>query len=146
MLRTLAGDASKYLHADVKKAVITVPAYFNDSQRQATKERGPSLDLRSSGSSTSQQLPLWHMDWKSATTKPSWYSILEAEHLTCPFLWSEVVCAKFSQRVATLSLVATTLTSALLTPAFPPARFKLQDFARGERWASEKRLVLSSES
>ncbi|CAE7355159.1 dnaK2 [Symbiodinium sp. CCMP2592] len=40
VLRTLAGDASKYLQADVKKAVITVPAYFNDSQRQATKDAG----------------------------------------------------------------------------------------------------------
>ncbi|CAE7336712.1 dnaK2 [Symbiodinium natans] len=40
VLRTLAGAASKYLQADVKKAVITVPAYFNDSQRQATKDAG----------------------------------------------------------------------------------------------------------
>ena len=30
--------ASKYLKNDIKKAVITVPAYFNDSQRQATKD------------------------------------------------------------------------------------------------------------
>ncbi|CAE7272396.1 dnaK2 [Symbiodinium pilosum] len=40
VLRALAGDASKYLQADVKKAVVTVPAYFNDSQRQATKDAG----------------------------------------------------------------------------------------------------------
>eukprot|EP00906_Rhabdomonas_costata_P032607 RCo045932 len=32
--------ADAYLHKDVKKAVITVPAYFNDSQRQATKDAG----------------------------------------------------------------------------------------------------------
>ena len=30
--------ASKYLKCDIKKAVITVPAYFNDSERQATKD------------------------------------------------------------------------------------------------------------
>jgi len=32
--------AEKYLGQEVKKAVITVPAYFNDSQRQATKDAG----------------------------------------------------------------------------------------------------------
>nr|YP_009370199.1 DnaK chaperone protein [Bulboplastis apyrenoidosa]ARO90688.1 DnaK chaperone protein [Bulboplastis apyrenoidosa] len=40
ILRKLAGDASKYLGDSVKQAVITVPAYFNDSQRQATKNAG----------------------------------------------------------------------------------------------------------
>ena len=32
--------AEAYLGARVKNAVITVPAYFNDSQRQATKDAG----------------------------------------------------------------------------------------------------------
>jgi molecular chaperone DnaK len=36
----LADDASKYLGEPVTQAVITVPAYFNDSQRQATKDAG----------------------------------------------------------------------------------------------------------
>jgi molecular chaperone DnaK len=40
VLRKLAEDASKYLGETVKQAVITVPAYFNDSQRQATKDAG----------------------------------------------------------------------------------------------------------
>jgi molecular chaperone DnaK len=40
VLRKLADDASKYLGEGVKQAVITVPAYFNDSQRQATKDAG----------------------------------------------------------------------------------------------------------
>ena len=40
VLRKLAKDASKYLGESVKQAVITVPAYFNDSQRQATKDAG----------------------------------------------------------------------------------------------------------
>jgi len=38
ILRKLANDASDYLGEKVKKSVITVPAYFNDSQRQATKD------------------------------------------------------------------------------------------------------------
>jgi len=37
VLRKLCDDASKFLGDSVNKAVITVPAYFNDSQRQATK-------------------------------------------------------------------------------------------------------------
>lgn len=40
VLRKLVDDASKYLGESVKQAVITVPAYFNDSQRQATKDSG----------------------------------------------------------------------------------------------------------
>ncbi|MCL6635711.1 MAG: molecular chaperone DnaK [Peptococcaceae bacterium] len=40
VLRKLADDASKYLGEKVTDAVITVPAYFNDAQRQATKDAG----------------------------------------------------------------------------------------------------------
>jgi len=40
ILQKLANDASNYLGEKVTKAVITVPAYFNDAQRQATKDAG----------------------------------------------------------------------------------------------------------
>ena len=40
ILKKLKDDASAYLGFNVKDAVITVPAYFNDSQRRATKEAG----------------------------------------------------------------------------------------------------------
>jgi molecular chaperone DnaK len=40
VLRKLVEDASKYTGETVTQAVITVPAYFNDSQRQATKDAG----------------------------------------------------------------------------------------------------------
>jgi len=40
ILSKLKQTAESYLGEDVKKAVITVPAYFNDSQRQATKDAG----------------------------------------------------------------------------------------------------------
>src|SRR5438477_9798258 len=40
VLRKLADDAAKYLGEKVADAVITVPAYFNDAQRQATKDAG----------------------------------------------------------------------------------------------------------
>lgn len=40
ILQKMKKTAEDYLGTDVKEAVITVPAYFNDSQRQATKEAG----------------------------------------------------------------------------------------------------------
>ncbi|KAG2240396.1 hypothetical protein Bca52824_090886 [Brassica carinata] len=40
VLRKLVDDASRFLDEKVTKAVITVPAYFNDSQRTATKDAG----------------------------------------------------------------------------------------------------------
>jgi len=40
ILQKLKRDSEAYLGEDVKQAVITVPAYFNDSQRQATKDAG----------------------------------------------------------------------------------------------------------
>jgi len=40
VLRKLVDDASKYLGEKVTEAVVTVPAYFNDAQRQATKNAG----------------------------------------------------------------------------------------------------------
>jgi molecular chaperone DnaK len=40
VIRKLITDAQEYLGQDVTKAVITVPAYFNDSQRQATVDAG----------------------------------------------------------------------------------------------------------
>ena len=47
VLQKLANDASTYLGEKVTQAVITVPAYFNDAQRQATKDAGPHRRSRS---------------------------------------------------------------------------------------------------
>ena len=46
ILQKMKKTAEDYLGADVKEAVITVPAYFNDSQRQATKEAGEIAGLK----------------------------------------------------------------------------------------------------
>ena len=40
ILQKLKADAESYLGGKVAEAVITVPAYFSDSQRQATKDAG----------------------------------------------------------------------------------------------------------
>jgi len=46
ILRSLKEDAEKYLKAEVKEAVISVPAYFNDAQRKATKRAGELAGLK----------------------------------------------------------------------------------------------------
>jgi molecular chaperone DnaK len=46
VLRKLADDASKYIGEKITDAVITVPAYFNDAQRQATKDAGKIAGLK----------------------------------------------------------------------------------------------------
>ena len=46
VLRSLKADAEKFLGEDVDEAVITVPAYFNDPQRKATKVAGELAGLR----------------------------------------------------------------------------------------------------
>ncbi|SCU92979.1 LAME_0F02234g1_1 [Lachancea meyersii CBS 8951] len=46
VLSYLKRTAENYLNEEINKAVITVPAYFNDSQRQATKEAGKMAGLK----------------------------------------------------------------------------------------------------
>jgi len=46
ILQKAKADAEDYLGEEVKEAVITVPAYFNDSQRQATKQAGKIAGLK----------------------------------------------------------------------------------------------------
>jgi molecular chaperone DnaK len=46
VLRDLKATAERYLGEKIERAVITVPAYFNDSQRQATKEAGQIAGLK----------------------------------------------------------------------------------------------------
>jgi molecular chaperone DnaK len=45
VLQNMRSTAESYLGKDVTGAVITVPAYFNDSQRQATKDAGRIANL-----------------------------------------------------------------------------------------------------
>ena len=46
ILQKMKSTAEDYLGSEVKEAVITVPAYFNDSERQATKEAGTIAGLK----------------------------------------------------------------------------------------------------
>jgi molecular chaperone DnaK len=57
ILKKLKADVERSLGEPVTRAVITVPAYFNDAQRNATKEAGRLAGLKSSASSTSRPPP-----------------------------------------------------------------------------------------
>jgi len=46
ILQKIKADAEKYLGETIDEAVITVPAYFNDNQRQATKDAGEIAGLK----------------------------------------------------------------------------------------------------
>lgn len=46
VLRSLKEDAQSYLHEEVEEAIISVPAYFNDCQRKATKRAGELAGLK----------------------------------------------------------------------------------------------------
>ena len=60
ILQKLKADAEAYLGEPVTEAVITVPAYFNDSQRQATKDAGTIAGLNVKRIITSLLPLLWH--------------------------------------------------------------------------------------
>ena len=66
VLRKMKKTAEDYLGEEVTEAVITVPAYFNDSQRQATRTPAASPVWKSSASSTNRP----PRRWPSAWTKP----------------------------------------------------------------------------
>ena len=84
ILQKLKRDAEAYMGDQVTQAVITVPAYFDDAQRQATKEAGEvaSLEvLRIINEPTAASLAY---SWTRRTTRPSWSSTWAAAPSTCP--------------------------------------------------------------
>ena len=79
ILQKMKKTAEDYLGQEVSEAVITVPAYFNDAQRQATKEAGEIAGL--TVKRMNRQLPLWHMVWiKSPRIRKSQYSTSGVVH------------------------------------------------------------------
>lgn len=85
ILMKLKEDAESYLGESVTEAVITVPAYFNDSQRKATKEAGTIAGLnvlRIINEPTSAALA-YGLDKKRA--KKSWFMIWVGGLLMLPF-------------------------------------------------------------
>ena len=94
VLQKLKTDAEAYLGETVTEAVITVPAYFSDSQRQATKDAGKIAGL----------------DVKRIINEPS--TTLAAARSMCPCSRSATASSKFWPPRATPVSAATTLISA----------------------------------
>ena len=84
ILQKLKSDAEAYLGQTVTEAVITVPAYFTDSQRQATKDAGKIAGLRSSVSSTSRPLPPSPTAWIRSRARRSWSTTSAAARSMSP--------------------------------------------------------------
>jgi molecular chaperone DnaK len=111
ILGKLKSDAEAYLGEPVTQAVITVPAYFNDSQRQATKDAGriAGLDvLRIINEPTAAALA-YGLDKKSA--RPSWSSTWAAARSTCPSSKWATAWSRSRRPTATRTWAATTGTS-----------------------------------
>ena len=99
--RKLAEDAAKFLGERVTEAVITVPAYFNDSQRQATKDAGRSQVSRSCGSSTSRPRRRSPTAWTRRARRRCWSSISAAAPSTCRCSTSATASSRSARRAAT---------------------------------------------
>ena len=84
ILSKLRADAENYLGEPVHDAVITVPAYFDDSQRQATKDAGKIAGLMYFESSTSRHQRHLPMVWITDRHRRFWYMTLVAEPLMYP--------------------------------------------------------------
>ena len=97
ILQKLKADAESYLGEKVTEAVITVPAYFNDAQRQATKDAGKIAGL--------------DMAWTMKKNRKSWYTTLAAVLLMFPLLKSVTVSLKFWRPTAIHTLAAMTSTT-----------------------------------
>ena len=113
ILAKLKSDAEAYLGTTVTEAVITVPAYFTDSQRQATKAVSQVSRLRESSTSLQQQL--WLTVLIRNPTRRSSFSTWAAVHSMYPYLISLTEFSRFSQLQVTTDLAVTTSITRSLT-------------------------------
>lgn len=117
ILSKLKADAEAYLGQKVTQAVITVPAYFSDSQRQATKDAGKIAGLevlRIINEPTAAALA-YGLDKEENKTRKSLFTIWAAARSTYPFLKSATACSKSLRQTATPVSAATTSTNVLWT-------------------------------
>jgi len=93
-LQKMKETAESYLGEKVTQAVITVPAYFNDSQRQATKDAGRSPASKSCASSTSRRRRRSPMVSRRRRPAPSRSTTSAAAPSTCRCLRSATACSR----------------------------------------------------
>ena len=110
ILQKLKADAEGYLGEKVTEAVITVPASFNDAQRQATKDAGKiaGLDVKRIINEPTAAALAYGLD--NEKSRRSWYMTLVVVHSTFPSLRSETELLKYYLQQVTTDLVEMTLT------------------------------------
>ena len=122
ILQKLKKDAEAYLGEKVTEAVITVPAYFNDAQRQATKDAGKIAGLDVHVSSTSLQQQLLHMVLTMRKSRRSWYTTLVVVHSMYLLSRSVMALSRFFPPLVTTVLVVMTLIRRSQTTCFLSSR------------------------
>ena len=113
ILQKLKKDAEGYLGEKVTEAVITVPAYFNDAQRQATKDAGKIAGLDVKRIINEPTAAALHMDLTMRKSRRSWYTTLAAVHLMYPSSRSVTALSKYFPQQVTTVLVEMTSTRKL---------------------------------
>src|SRR5450755_4051724 len=108
ILQKLKRDAESYLGETITDAVITVPAYFSDAQRQATKEAGTIAGLNVLRIINDPPLLPWPTTWTRTLRPPSWSSTWAAAPSTCP-------CSRWARASSRSRRPAATITSAVTT-------------------------------
>ena len=110
ILSKLKKDAENYLGEPVSDAVITVPAYFDDAQRQATKDAGRIAGLNVARIINERQRRRWLTGWTMNQRRKLWFMTLAAVHLMCRLLKSAAASSKCLPPPAIITLAATILT------------------------------------
>jgi molecular chaperone DnaK len=113
ILAKLKADAEAYLGEKVTQAVITVPAYFNDAQRQATKDAGRIAGLEVLRIINEPTASPWPTAWTRKRTKRSPSMTWVAVPLISRCSTSATACSKSRPPMAIPSWAATISTSAL---------------------------------
>jgi len=115
ILQKAKADAERYLGEKITDAVITVPAYFDDSQRQATKQAGEIAGLNVKELLTNRLLLRLPMVW--IKRKKVWllFTIWVVALLIFPFWKLAMVSLKLKPLMVTLSLVVMILITVLPT-------------------------------
>jgi len=95
ILQKLKRDAEAYLGDTVSQAVITVPAYFNDAQRTATKEAGQIAGLEVLRIVNEPTAAHWRTaSTREARSRRSWFLTSVEEPSMCPYWTSPRACSK----------------------------------------------------
>jgi len=112
ILQKLKADAEAYLGGTVTEAVITVPAYFNDAQRQATKDAGKIAGLDVKRIINEPTAALWPTASTRKPSRRSWSTTLAAARSMSPFWTSATALSKSLPPTATPTSAAMISTSA----------------------------------